>query len=189
MLLVISSILTHYVSTTQYHFEGQAIHEGEAIYEGKRNQEYKPIHECEPIHEDEPIQEGEGIHEGEHTHENEPIPEDERIHEGQAMRHWPTRVARRTSIIFRRLGKVIAAINSLWVVATCLLQFANVFDNCYCNSNVVWLRDHAYIVIALLPSDVAIMKNAWVGALFFAGGTTIIYLVFVDVYINPPLPD
>ena len=128
MLLVTSSILTHYASMPQYHFQGRAI------------------------------------------------------------RHWPSRVAGRTSIIFRRLGKLIAAINSLWVVVACIFQFANVFDNCYCNSSVLSLGDHAYTVIRLLPDEVANIKSAWLGSVFLGGGTAIIYVAFVNFFFDPPLP-
>ncbi|KIJ95857.1 hypothetical protein K443DRAFT_682732 [Laccaria amethystina LaAM-08-1] len=129
MLLVTSSILTHYASTTQYHFEGRAI------------------------------------------------------------RHWPARAARRASIIFRCLGKLTAAFNSLWVVVSCLFQFGSFFDNCYCNSSVFWLRDHAYNVIALQPGDVTSITSAWIGGVCLAGGTAIICVGFINVFIDPPLPD
>ena len=129
MLLVASSILTHYASTAQYHFEGRAI------------------------------------------------------------RHWPARAARRTSIIFRCLGKIIAAFNSLWVVVSCLFQFGSFYDNCYCNSSVFYLRDHAYNVIALLPGDLTSIQSAWIAGICLAGGTAFIYVGFVNVFIDPPLPD
>ncbi|KIJ95837.1 hypothetical protein K443DRAFT_108218, partial [Laccaria amethystina LaAM-08-1] len=135
MLLVTSSILTHYASLTQNHSQGRAIRQ--AI----------------------------------------------------RHRHWPTRVARRTSIILRRLGKLIAAFNSLWVLVACIFQFGSVFDNCYCNSSVFWLHDHAYNVIALLPGDVASVTSAWVGGVCLAGGTAVIYVGVVNVFMDPPLPD
>ena len=144
---------------TQYHFEGQAIREGQAIPEG------------EAIPEDQALLQGHAIR------------------EGRVIRHWPTRAARWTSIIFRRLGKVVAAFNSLWVLVSCLFQFASVFDNCYCNSSVFYLHDHAYNVIALLPGDITSVKSAWVGGVFLSGGTAIIYVAFVNIFIDPPLPD
>lgn len=128
MLLVTASILTHYASTTQYHY-------------------------------------------------------------GRRIQPWPARAARRTSIIFRCLGKFIAAFNSLWVVVTCLFQFGSFFDNCYCNSSVFYLRDHAYNVIALVPGDITSIKSAWIGGVCLAGGTAFIYVAFVNVFIDPPLPD
>jgi hypothetical protein len=175
MLLVISSILTRYASTNQYIRDDEAILEGNsAIPEGD-----SAIPEG-----DSTIPEGDSaIHE-----EVKTLHEEDILLEGPAIRHWPTRAARMTSIIFRRLGKLIAAINSLWVVVACIFQFASVFDNCYCNSSVFYLHDHAYNVIALLPGDVTSVKSAWVGGLFLAGGTAIIYVLFVNVLIDPPLP-
>jgi hypothetical protein len=142
VLLVISSILTHYV--TQYHFECQAVRGGEAIPEGQA------------------------------------------IHEGQAIRHWPTRAARRTSIILRRLGKLIAAVNSLWVVLACVFQLGSVFDNCFCNSSVFSLGHHAYTDIAGLPSDVVSVQSAWIAGVCLASGTAVIFVAFVFHF--GPLP-
>jgi hypothetical protein len=137
MLLVTSSMLTHYATTTQCH---QAIRQGEAI------------------------------------------PDQHRF-------HLPTRVVGWLSITCRRVGKVFAALNSLWVVVACVFQFANVFDNCYCNSSVSSLGEHAYTVITLLPGDIASVQSAWIGSVFLAGGTAFIYVAFVNFFFDPPLPD
>ena len=159
VLLVASSVLSHYA--TRYHFEGQAIRESQPA-----------------------IPEGEAIPE-----DNSTLLEDHTIHEGQVIRHWPTRAARWTSILLRRVGKLIAALNSLWVLVACLFQFASVFDNCYCNSSVFYLHNHAYNVIALLPGDVTTVKSAWVGGVFLSSGAAIIYVAFVNIFIDPQLPD
>ena len=122
-------------------------------------------------------------------HKEKAIPEGEAIHGGQAIHHWPTKAAARTSIIVRRLGKLIAAINAVWLVVACLFQFANVFDNCYCNSSVFSLGRHAYTVITLLPGDIAGIQSAWIGSIFLAGGTAFIYVAFVNFFFIPPLPE
>jgi hypothetical protein len=43
-------------------------------------------------------------------------------------------VARFLAITLRRLGKLLAACNAIWIVLGCLLQFGNFYNWCYCNS-------------------------------------------------------
>ena len=166
-----------------------SIHGDEPINEDVPNPGNEPINEDVPNPGDEAINENVPNHRDEAVDEETAILEGEANHEGEANRHWPTKAARRISILCRRLGKVIAAFNTLWVVVACIFQFASVFDNCYCNSSVFWLHDHAYNVIALLPGDIASVKSAWVGALFLAGGTATGYLIFVNVFINPRITE
>ncbi|KAJ2912698.1 hypothetical protein MD484_g7711, partial [Candolleomyces efflorescens] len=45
-------------------------------------------------------------------------------------------MARHLAIHLRRLAKVLAALNALWILTTCFFQFTNFFDRCYCNSSV-----------------------------------------------------
>jgi len=92
------------------------------------------------------------------------------------------------SITLRRLGKVIASLNGVWIFVSCLFQFINFFDRCYCNSSVFGWGAKAYNVILLVHDDVAGMKNAWIGAAFLAAGSSILCLVFVNLFINPELP-
>jgi len=93
--------------------------------------------------------------------------------------------AKHFSIFFRLLGKFIAAFNAIWIVLVNMLQFGGFFDRCYCNSNVLSLRDRAYNVIAMMPGDVSVIKSAWVGGVCMAAGSVIVYTLFVNVFINP----
>jgi hypothetical protein len=152
MMLVTSSILTHYASTTQYPSEGHAIREGKAKDEERQ------------------------------------VKDEERqaLLKGKAVRHRS--IARRASIILRRLGKIVAAFNSVWAVVVCVCQFGNVFDNCFCNSSVFSLgTERAYAAIAIQDLDFWIVQSAWIGSVFLAGGTVAIY-AFVNVLLDPPLP-
>src|SRR5882757_4370380 len=85
-----------------------------------------------------------------------------RRYDGLIISDWSRDVARQLSIILRRLGKVIAAFNTVLVVLACMFQFSNFFDRCFCNSSVFSLRSHAYNVITLVPSDISVMRTAWV---------------------------
>nr|GAT60604.1 predicted protein [Mycena chlorophos] len=99
-----------------------------------------------------------------------------------------SRVAAWLSIALRRLGKTIAAGNAVWIVAACIFQFVSFFDRCYCDSSVLGLGKLAYDVIVLVPGDISEMKLAWGGAVALAGGCSVLFLGWVKMFVNPPLP-
>jgi len=95
---------------------------------------------------------------------------------------------RRLSITLRRLGKVIATCNAVWIVVMCIFQFSKFFSRCFCNSSVFGLGDKAYNVIILTSGDVPGMRSVWIGAVVLALGSAFLYTAFVNIFINPPLP-
>jgi hypothetical protein len=97
-------------------------------------------------------------------------------------------IAAQLSIALRRLGKIIASLNAIWIIAACLFQFSNFYSRCYCNSNVISLGARAYDVIFLNPEDISAMKGAWIGGAFIAAGCAAICVVTVNLFINPELP-
>ncbi|KAF8879118.1 hypothetical protein BD779DRAFT_1676514 [Infundibulicybe gibba] len=97
-------------------------------------------------------------------------------------------VARRISSMLRRTGKFIAACNAIWIVLSCLFQFSNVFDRCFCNSSVFGLKGKAFDILIFLGDDVASMRTAWIGGVILAAGTAVGFVVFVGLFINPPFP-
>ena len=85
--------------------------------------------------------------------------------------------------------KLVAAFNAMWIVATCFFQFTNFYDNCYCNSAVFGRRKAAYNVIVIVFGDASRrMWEAWIGGTFLGSGVAIVFVAFVVLYINPPLP-
>ena len=84
-------------------------------------------------------------------------------HWEQPVNDWSMRAARLTSIFPRRLGKLIATLQSIWIFISCMFQLSNFYDGCYCNSDVFWLRGRAYNVIQLMADDLAGAKGAWLG--------------------------
>ncbi|KAF7315807.1 hypothetical protein MIND_00096800 [Mycena indigotica] len=99
-----------------------------------------------------------------------------------------SRLAANISIVLRRLGKLLAAVNAVWIVLTCILQFVSFFDRCYCDSSVLGLGRFAYNVIDLVPGDISTMKTAWGGAILLAGGCSLLFLGWVKMFVDPPLP-
>ncbi|KAF9522301.1 hypothetical protein CPB83DRAFT_864690 [Crepidotus variabilis] len=98
------------------------------------------------------------------------------------------RIAAWFAIALRRLGKFTAACNGIGLVITCLFQFSNFFDRCYCNSSVLYWGSRAYNVISFQPEDVVFMRSAWIGGVFLAAGSTILFFIFINLFINPPFP-
>ncbi|RXW13781.1 hypothetical protein EST38_g12071 [Candolleomyces aberdarensis] len=108
----------------------------------------------------------------------------------QGGRSYPLRlsIARHLAIFLRRLAKLLATVNAIWILAACLFQFGNFFDRCYCNSSVFGRGSGAYNIIDWTTLNKAPMKNAWVGGVCLAGGTAFLFVGFVNVFIDPPLP-
>jgi hypothetical protein len=87
---------------------------------------------------------------------------------GRYVHTKSTRFAGILSIILRRLGKILASLNTVWIILACLFQFGSVFDRCWCNSSVFYLRNHAYNVIHVGPEDVAALNSPWIGGVMLA---------------------
>jgi hypothetical protein len=108
--------------------------------------------------------------------------------QGHVILALQARVARWLSILLRRLGKLIAAFNAVWIVAAGMVQFSSFYDRCYCNSSVMGLGKRAYDVISLVPGDLGGMRTAWIGGFVLAAGAAMIFAGFVTLLIDPPLP-
>ncbi|KAJ7148670.1 hypothetical protein C8R43DRAFT_1008370 [Mycena crocata] len=108
---------------------------------------------------------------------------------GRYLHTKTTRIAGICSIALRRTGKILAAINSIWIVLMCLLQFSSFFNRCWCDSSVLALGKRAYNAIDLSPRDVAALKGPWIGGVALACGSATVFMAFVNVLINPVLPD
>jgi hypothetical protein len=87
---------------------------------------------------------------------------------GRYLHTKSTRFAGVASIVLRRLAKVLASLNAVWIVLVCLFQFGSFFDRCWCNSSVFYLGKNAYTVIEVGPEDVAGLKAPWIGGVVLA---------------------
>ncbi|KAJ4490526.1 hypothetical protein J3R30DRAFT_95316 [Lentinula aciculospora] len=93
------------------------------------------------------------------------------------------------SVFIRRLGKIIAAANAVWILATCIFQFSAFFDRCYCDSSALGLgAAKAFNVIQFNPEDLDPMRSAWIGGVFLAVGSAALYVIFINISINPHIP-
>ena len=92
------------------------------------------------------------------------------------------------SAFLRRTGKVMAALNTAWIICSCVFQFSNVFDRCYCNSSVLGRgAKMAYNVMKLVDSDKSSIIHAWIGGVALALLSSFAFIGFVQIYLDPPL--
>ena len=69
----------------------------------------------------------------------------------------------------RWIGKLLAIINAIGIIANSVFQYAGVYDNCYCDSSLYyWGSSYAFNVISPVQSDIALARKAWIGALALA---------------------
>ncbi|KAI9573149.1 hypothetical protein HD554DRAFT_1150501 [Boletus coccyginus] len=69
----------------------------------------------------------------------------------------------------RWIGKSLAIVNAIGIIANSIFQYAGVYNNCYCDSSVFyWGPSYAFIVISPIQSDFDLARKAWIGALALA---------------------
>ncbi|KAJ7216598.1 hypothetical protein GGX14DRAFT_442128 [Mycena pura] len=95
------------------------------------------------------------------------------------------RTAAQLAIFLRRLAKLLATLNAAWIIAAFMLQFANFFDSCYCNSVVLGLGTRARVNMVLDSSDIAAMKGVWVGGIVLAVVVSSFWWTFINVLMDP----
>ncbi|KAJ7784477.1 hypothetical protein B0H16DRAFT_1492644 [Mycena metata] len=98
------------------------------------------------------------------------------------------RAAAGSSVFLRRVAKFLATLNAAWIITAFLLQFGNFYDRCFCNSDVLGLGKMAHNVMVLEGSDISAMKAAWIGGVVLGVVVSSLFLGFINLFIDPPLP-
>jgi len=76
------------------------------------------------------------------------------------------RTMERVADWLRWIGKSLAIVNAIGIIANSMFQYASVYDNCYCDSSVyTWGLSNAFDVISPIQSDFDLARKAWIGAL------------------------
>jgi hypothetical protein len=76
-------------------------------------------------------------------------------------------------------GNILAVLNAVGIIVASILQFSNVYENCYCNSSVLGLKaHHAYDTILVAGSDV---KKPWAAGVVLGCACTFVYILFVYI--------
>lgn len=84
--------------------------------------------------------------------------------------HRPSSLLAGLAVLTRILGKLLASANAIFVIATSIIQFTGLFDNCWCDACIPSLGKAAGWVV-LFASDAQLFsasKSAWVGGVFMA---------------------
>jgi hypothetical protein len=68
------------------------------------------------------------------------------------------------SIFFRMLGKMLAVLNAFYLITACFLEFAGVYNSCYCKSSRMGLRGRAYLSFLSADDSVRVAKPYWISA-------------------------
>lgn len=103
--------------------------------------------------------------------------------------HLSERFAASLSVVLNATGKVLAALNSIWIMCACLFQFTNVFNRCICNSSVYGRgAAKAYNVLTLSHSDELAIQHAWIGGVALALVSVFLFVGFIWIYHRPPQP-
>jgi len=91
--------------------------------------------------------------------------------------------SRQLSVTLNTSGKVLATLNTFWVLCCSTLQFANVFDTCYCNSSVTGLGvDKAFNVLLLTREDRTYVAGVWEGGVIMTLVSAGLFVIFVWVH-------
>lgn len=83
-------------------------------------------------------------------------------------RRIQARTIARAANWLRWIGKLLAIINAISIVANSIFQYAGLYTNCYCDSSVYSWGVSAFNVINPTASDVDLTKKAWIGGLALA---------------------
>lgn len=95
------------------------------------------------------------------------------------------RVALACSHSLRRMGKLLAIANSVWVVMMCILQYSGFYHTCWCSSNMIHTgKTAAYITIIETTAQAALAKAAWIGALFLACTSASAFVALVNLLLD-----
>ena len=86
-----------------------------------------------------------------HADENASV-EASLVHEAQS---WHFRLLGFTAALTRWLGKLLAILNTAWIVITSLIEFVGGFNNCWCMANTPGLGASGFVVIFKGASDLA----------------------------------
>ena len=85
---------------------------------------------------------------------------------GQFGRTWMHSNLRAIAVLFRYLGKFLAFGNTLWLIASSLLESTGGYDNCWCQGNYVGMGDQGWIVLFKGTTDLAAAARLpWGGGL------------------------
>lgn len=103
---------------------------------------------------------------------------------GQSKQSMFVRVPLALSVCLRRMGKLLAIANSVWVILTCVLQYSDFYDTCFCNSSMISRGQAAYITIIETSARAFLAKVAWYGALSLSLGSAGAFVILIFLLLD-----
>jgi hypothetical protein len=102
------------------------------------------------------------------------------VHYSAAYSHRATPSARVALVLshwLRRMGKLLAIVNSVRVVLACIFQYSNFYDTCFCLSNVLGRGKPTYAanIETAAQAHYLLLKAAW-GAFVLASTSALVFL-------------
>lgn len=89
----------------------------------------------------------------------------------------PNVVLATAAVYCRFLGGILAILNSIFVVLSCIFEFAGVYQSCFCKSSRIGLGSAAYITFLTTEQSVDIARPYWIAG----AGVPIVVLVAISI--------
>ena len=97
----------------------------------------------------------------------------------QYKRTWTHALICASAVILRYIGKFLAFANTLWLIASSLLQFTGGFDNCWCKGDYLGMGEKGWIVLFKGANDLAATARLpWGGGLALTLGVCFVSYTF-----------
>lgn len=90
------------------------------------------------------------------------------------------------AISLRRIAKVLAAGNTIWIICGCIFQFSGFYNRCWCNSSVMSWGARAFSVLQTTESDVSYLHSTWAGGVVLSAVSSIFFYLFLNLYLHEP---
>jgi hypothetical protein len=89
------------------------------------------------------------------------------------------------AILMRWLGKTIAIANGVGILLSCTMQFAGVYDNCFCSSTIFGGNPNG--LVSFIEDDVkgSEVYRYWIGGIIMAFGVSGLYTF--GIYVATPM--
>jgi hypothetical protein len=96
----------------------------------------------------------------------------------------PSQLLAAGAVVFRVLGKTLANLNAVFIVAGCILEFVGLYESCFCKSSHLGLGERAYVSFLSTEESVQIARPFWYGG----AGAAILAVVIVCFGYFRPVP-
>lgn len=101
------------------------------------------------------------------------------------VRSWPKKIIASIAAITRWLGKFIAIMNGIGLLLSCGMQFAGVYDNCFCSSTIFGGNPNGLVKFVEVDIRGSEVYGFWIGGIIMAFGVSGLYTF--AIYVATPM--